>query len=110
MAIRYKTEEITVVDKVLCDVCGMDCSKEYAKLSANWGHNSANHGTVFFIQICEKCFYEILRYIRQARNPSIFTKAKDPLEGSELNIDNKENWMIRFDWVDSQLNDAKLAY
>lgn len=81
MSVRYKTEQITVVDKVLCDMCGKVCTKEHAKLAADWGYDSNSDGKRFFIHMCEKCFFLTLNWIKDQRNPCIYTEKNDPLKG-----------------------------
>ena len=35
---EFKDQLIKVTDKVICDICGNDCKKEYAHLHASWGY------------------------------------------------------------------------
>ena len=81
MSVRYKTEQVTVVDKVLCDMCGRVCTKEHAKLAADFRCNINNNSKSFFIHMCEKCFVLTLNWIKEQRNPCIYTEKNDPLKG-----------------------------
>jgi len=67
----YKEEIRKAIDKIYCDCCGENCSKnidhEYAELSATWGYCSKQDGTQYDIQICENCFNEVLQSMKQIR-------------------------------------------
>ena len=81
----YKKKTVKVLDKIHCDCCGENCSKdidhEYAELSATWGYCSKQDGTQYDIQICENCFTEVLNHIKDKRRTFNFSYEKDPLEG-----------------------------
>lgn len=69
----YKEVKRKVEDKVFCDICGQSCTldqfgSEYATLEAQWGYSSKRDGQKFDIQICEKCFEEILEWIKTKRH------------------------------------------
>ena len=89
----YKTKPKKVVDEILCDVCGASCTitepvdeHEYAELSATWGYFSNQDGKQFNIDLCEKCFNNVLFYIKNSRReilgPCKYPYENDPLEGS----------------------------
>lgn len=82
MSIKYIKKEIQTIDKILCDVCGTNCTKENALLSADWGYDSRKDGLQHKINLCENCFYSIIEWIKDKRYPSIFTPTNDPLNGS----------------------------
>jgi hypothetical protein len=67
----YKKKTVKVLDKIHCDCCGENCSKdighEYAELSATWGYCSNQDGTQYDIQICETCFNEVLQSMKHIR-------------------------------------------
>ena len=67
----YKEQVRKVVDKIYCDACGEDCSKdidhEYAELTATWGYCSKQDGIQYDIQICENRFDAVLTLINQKR-------------------------------------------
>jgi hypothetical protein len=85
----YKKKTVKVLDKIHCDCCGENCSKdidhEYASIEATWGYLSNQDGTQYDIQICETCFTEVLDFIKDKRRkvlgPFNFPYEKDPLEG-----------------------------
>ena len=87
----YKKKTVKVVDQVLCDCCGQSTTNieqigpDYATLESCWGYGSPNDGVKYDIQLCENCFYDILKTIRQKRQkvlgPFNFPYEKDPLEG-----------------------------
>ena len=68
--IKYKTvtKEQVVWADVICNRCGESCRSgayaddyEYAGLNARWGYGSDSDGQEFHADICEKCFYEIIK-------------------------------------------------
>lgn len=85
----YKEEIRKVVDKIYCDACGEDCSRdidhEYAELIATWGYCSKQDGMQYNIQICENCFDEVLTFIKKKRKkilgPFKYPYDHDPLDG-----------------------------
>jgi hypothetical protein len=71
MKIIGKAEVDTVTD-VVCDVC--QCSTgvpvggfEYATLGAQWGFGSKHDGDKYELQICERCFFETVAYLKEQR-------------------------------------------
>lgn len=67
---RYDTvvEKNTVVDKIICNVCGNEITKDkhgYIKdhihIEKTWGYNSSKDGEVHSIDICESCYDEIVK-------------------------------------------------
>lgn len=82
MSIRYKTKEVQILDKVLCDMCAMNCTQEYASLTANWGYYSNKDESKYLIHFCENCFDRVISWISKNRNPSIYTTENDPLKGN----------------------------
>lgn len=75
MSVRYKTQEVSVIDKILCDMCGTDCTKENANINAQLDKK-------YSVYICKKCFLDILAWMKKHRYPSIYTKENDPLNGT----------------------------
>lgn len=77
--------------QIYCDVCGDCCTKEYeseyATLEALWGYFSKKDGDRFDIQLCEKCFDEIIDWMKQKRKihlePFNYPYDKDPLKGQK---------------------------
>ena len=67
----FKKKTVKVTDKIYCDSCGDDCSKdidhEYATIEATWGYFSNQDGTQYDIEICESCFNEVLQSMNQIR-------------------------------------------
>lgn len=86
----YKKVTKKVEDRIYCDLCGHNCttdnfSSEYATLEAVWGYSSKRDGEKFDIQICEKCFNDILVWMTNKRQeylaPFSYPHNKDPLKG-----------------------------
>ena len=85
----YKKKTVKVTDKIYCDSCGEDCSKdidhEYAELSATWGYCSKQDGLQYDIQICESCFNEVIDLLKKKRKtilgPLNYPYDNDPLTG-----------------------------
>lgn len=88
----YKKKLTKVVDKILCDSCGEDCTitepaveHEYAELSATWGYFSDQDGAQYDIQICESCFNEVIDFLKKKRKQTLgpfkYPYKQDPLEG-----------------------------
>ena len=84
MSIRYREKTVKIVDKVCCDLCGSPTTNEYAEITASFDGG-------FNLQVCETCFRYLLGWMKDRRNPSIFTKENDPLVGKSGN-----NWHIKF--------------
>lgn len=90
-----KTYKLTkVVDQVLCDSCGESCTitepvhdHEYATIKATWGYFSNQDGTQYDIQVCEKCFNEVIDLLKKKRKtilgPFEYPYKTDRLEGKE---------------------------
>lgn len=87
----YKKKTVKVVDQVLCDCCGQSTTNieqigpDYATLESCWGYGSPNDGVKYDIQLCENCFYDILKTIRQKRQKTLgifkYPHDVDPLNG-----------------------------
>jgi hypothetical protein len=85
----YKEEIRKAIDKIYCDCCGENCSKdidhEYAKLSATWGYGCKDDGMEYDIDLCEDCFAEVLHFIkdkkRKVLGPFDYPYDHDPLNG-----------------------------
>ena len=85
----FKKKTVKVLDKIYCDSCGENCSKdidhEYAELSATWGYWSKQDGTQYHIEMCENCFNEVLESLKKRRKkflgPFKYPYDTDPLEG-----------------------------
>lgn len=85
----FKKKTVKVTDKIYCDSCGENCSKdighEYAELSATWGYCSNQDGLQYDIQICESCFNEVIDFLQKKRKRILssfkYPYKQDPLEG-----------------------------
>jgi hypothetical protein len=87
----YKKKTVKVIDQVLCDCCGQSTTNieqigpDYATLESCWGYGSPNDGVKYDIQLCENCFYDILKTIRQKRQKTLgifkYPHDVDPLNG-----------------------------
>lgn len=81
----YKQKTIKALDTVYCDICGATIGPDFATLEAVWGYGSANDGTKFDIELCEKCFYETLNEMKEKRRrilgPFKYPHKNDPLNG-----------------------------
>lgn len=88
----YKKKTVKVIDNIYCDSCGETCTMdepviehEYAELSATWGYFSNQDGSQYDIQLCEKCFNEVIDFLKQKRKrilgPFNYPYQEDPLEG-----------------------------
>lgn len=88
----HKKKMVKTVDKIYCDSCGKDCTitcpvdeYEYASIEATWGYFSNQDGLQFDIQICEKCFDEVIDFLKKKRTtilgPFNYPHKDDPLEG-----------------------------
>lgn len=84
----HKKEYKQVIDKIYCDMCGLCCTddnfgNEYATIEASWGYGSSKDGSKFDIQLCEKCFDDVLELIKKKRKsylgPFKYPYDKDPL-------------------------------
>lgn len=87
----YRKKVVKVIDKVYCDVCGSNCSKdeqlgyEYGVLEANWGYSSKQDGTNYDIHLCETCFMAIVDSLKKKRKSVLgcfnYPYDYDPLNG-----------------------------
>lgn len=86
----YKKEYKQVLDKIYCDMCGLCCTddnfgNEVATLEASWGYCSSKDGSKFDIQLCERCFDDVLEWIKKKRKSYLgvfkYPYEKDPLNG-----------------------------
>lgn len=88
----YKKKLTKVVDKILCDSCGEDCTiteptveHEYAEIIATWRYFSNQDGAQYDIQICESCFNEVIDFLKKKRKQTLgpfrYPYKQDPLEG-----------------------------
>jgi hypothetical protein len=95
---RYieKTVQIKSVEAIQCDMCGKDCEGaedlfgiNYATLDVEWGYGSKSDGSKYEIHLCEKCFYNVLEYVRDERKnilgSSEYPYDNDPLYGENNN-------------------------
>lgn len=57
---EFKEQLIKVTDKVICDICGNDCKKEYAHLHASWGYFSDSDGRSLLLTFVKIVFMIIL--------------------------------------------------
>lgn len=60
-------KSIEVITDVLCDICDQSTKLEFATLSANWGYYSQSDGERYKLQLCEKCFFNILAILKNQR-------------------------------------------
>jgi|688.fasta_scaffold245943_3 hypothetical protein len=91
----HKKEYKQVIDKIYCDMCGSCCTDdnfgtECANLEAVWGYLSSKDGSKFDIQLCERCFDDVLEWIKNQRKsylgPFKYPYQKDPLSGESNKI------------------------
>lgn len=68
-----KTYSYDTIKDILCDCCGMSCKAkthhklkefEFATLNASWGYYSDSDGKVYRIELCEKCFYDVIAHLK----------------------------------------------
>ena len=78
------------IDDVICDCCGqssdtMNMGPSWASLEATWGYGCKDDGMNYDIDLCENCFIEVLRFIKEKRRkvlgPLKYPYEKDPLNG-----------------------------
>ena len=78
-----------VISDVLCDICDQSTKLEFATLSANWGYFSQSDGERYKLQLCEKCFFNVLDILKKQRiqlnSDKIFDQSA--LEKFGLNFD-----------------------
>ncbi|MDY6523723.1 hypothetical protein SKM52_04060 [Acinetobacter faecalis] len=67
---------VEVIKDVLCDVCGKSTQMNYGELKAEWGYGSTYDGEKYSVQLCEACFFRILRIIKEEKLDSIKSNAK----------------------------------
>lgn len=84
----YKKEIRKVVDDVICDCCGnstttMNIGPAWANIGATWGYGSIHDGMEYDIDLCENCFYDTVKFLKDKRSeirPASSIKI-DPLDG-----------------------------
>lgn len=68
-----KTYSYDSIKDILCDCCGESCKKtthpkikefEFATLNASWGYYSDSDGKVYRLELCEKCFYDVIAHLK----------------------------------------------
>lgn len=90
----YTEKTVQSIDSIYCDGCGKTCTitepvheHEYGTIEATWGYFSNQDGTQYDIQICEKCFNEVIDLLKKKRKtilgPFEYPYKTDPLEGKE---------------------------
>lgn len=91
----YKRKTVKVLDKIFCDCCGKQCTDDFyhnhenATLEAAWGYNSGRDGEKWEVHLCESCFYETIRFLKDKRfehfqadfNEEWGLGKNDPLDG-----------------------------
>ena len=91
----YKEKTVKVVDTIMCDACGKNCTDDYgnhenATLEAVWGYWSRKDNQRFDIHLCENCFDETLDFLRKKRKnilePFTYPYDQDPFYKYEDNI------------------------
>ena len=89
--ITYTKKLVKSVDSIYCDMCGENCTKEqlgheYGLLEAQWGYSSKQDGKTYDIHLCEKCFMNVITFIKKQRQcnlrPFNYPYEKDPLDGA----------------------------
>ncbi|MDY6468301.1 hypothetical protein SKM57_06840 [Acinetobacter faecalis] len=60
-------KSIEVITDVLCDICDQSTKLEFATLCANWGYYSKSDGERYKLQLCEKCFFNVLAILKNQR-------------------------------------------
>lgn len=80
----YKKQYRQVPDKIICDVCGSNCTDdncgtECAFIDALWGYCSKKDGSKFDIQICEVCFDSTIEYLRNRHKALNYCPIEDGL-------------------------------
>ena len=82
----YKEKTIKVLDHILCDICGKTCTDDYynehenATLEAAWGYNSGRDGGKFEIHLCENCFYDTIRWMKEKRKEYLLSACNDSVD------------------------------
>ena len=88
----YKEKTVKVLDQIMCDACGKNCTDDYgnhenATLEAAWGYTSKRDGERFDIHLCNNCFDETLGFLINKRKeilgPFKYPYDNDPLMGSQ---------------------------
>jgi hypothetical protein len=86
----FKEKTIKVVDTIMCDACGKNCTDDYgnyenATIEATWGYWSRKDNRRFEIDLCEYCFDETLDLLKKKRKsilgPFSYPYEIDPLDG-----------------------------
>lgn len=95
----YKNKTVKAHDKTFCDCCGKQCTDDFyndhenATLEAVWGYNSRSDGKKFELELCEDCFYETIRFLKEKRfshfqadfNEEWGLGKNDPFDGCSYN-------------------------
>lgn len=70
---KKKSYSYDSIEDIICDYCGSSCKTqihqkiknfEFATLNASWGYYSDSDGKSYKIQLCEKCFYDVIAHIK----------------------------------------------
>lgn len=65
-------QPVEVVTDVRCDICGQlttsgEYSPQFGTLSAHWGYPSIHDDERYEVHLCEACFFDALRMLRDKR-------------------------------------------
>jgi len=90
----YKIVNKSVEDKVYCDICNKCCTNdnygtEYATLEAVWTYGSKYDGLKFDNQLCENCFYDTIRWMKEKRKEYLDMNKDnviDPFTGNDYSL------------------------
>ena len=52
---------------MICDVCRKSTQLNYGELKAEWGYGSMHDGENYMIQLCETCFFHILKILKEEK-------------------------------------------
>ena len=83
----FKKKTIQTLDKIYCDICNSCCTHEdyndheYALIEASWGYFSNSDGSKYDIHICEKCFDDLLDWMKNKREIHGYKPEFDPFAG-----------------------------
>lgn len=62
---QYKTEEIEVVDKYICNKCGKEIAEgDVLSVDKRWGYFSEKDNEVHHFELCEQCYDELVSAFR----------------------------------------------
>lgn len=68
-------QHVEIITDVLCDACDKSAQLNYGELKAEWGYGSTYDGEKYRVQLCEVCFFRILRIIKEEKLDSVKSNA-----------------------------------